>query len=137
MTRHWGRQARKTGMTALKLTGAALLAVVANVAASAQTVNPGTNSITTNPITTLTLPQQPEIAVSPASPGTAPGSFGNETTGSNPLTGLPCTGEGSLAVSGAGGLADTASPPVGSSPTTPELPTITSVFGSPSTLGSC
>jgi len=92
-----------------------------------------------NPSAPFTLPQEGEIAVSPALPGTAPGMLFNQTTtGTNPLTGLPCSGEGSLAVSGAGVLADTVTPPpdATSSPAI-QLPSITSVFGSASSLGSC
>jgi hypothetical protein len=89
----------------------------------------------------LTLPQQGETAISPALPGTGPGTLTNETTGTNPLTGLPCSGLGSLAVSGAGGLPDSATAPPGSDATTDapedELPAITSVFGSTTTLGAC
>jgi hypothetical protein len=111
-----------------KLIGVGLL-ISAATGASAQTLNP---------ITTLTLPQQSEISVSPALPSTAPGSLTSETTGTNPLTGLPCSGAGALSVSGAGGLSITTTAPPGStSPTTPQLPTITSVFGSSTALGAC
>jgi hypothetical protein len=117
----------------LKLLGGIVLILTANAAtAPAQTVNSGAS---------LTLPQQAETPVSPATPGTGPGALTNETTGTNPLTGLPCSGQGSLAVSGAGSLPDTASAPPGSDSTTDvpdnELPAITSVFGSGTTLGAC
>lgn len=88
----------------------------------------------------LLIPQQNEIPVSPATPGTLPGSLSNQTTGINPITGLPCSGQGSLAVSGAGSLADAATPPPGSDATstpTAQLPSVSSVFGTTTTLGSC
>jgi hypothetical protein len=101
---------------------AAFLAVAANAAALAQSA------------AGLTLPNQAEIPVSPATPGSV---LSNETTGSNPLTGLPCTGAGALAVSGAGGLSDSASAPPDSDSSSPQLPTVSSVFGSSTSLGSC
>lgn len=88
----------------------------------------------------LVILQRGEVPISPATPGTLPGTLNNETTGTNPLTGLPCSGQGSLAVSGAGGLADTALPPPGGDTTTEpttQLPSLTSVFGSSSSLGAC
>lgn len=92
-----------------------------------------------NTSSSVLLPQRTEIPVNPGLQGTAPGSLFTQTTGTNPLTGLPCTGEGSLAVSGAGVLADTVTPPPDAteSPAV-QLPAITSVFGSASSsLGSC
>jgi hypothetical protein len=91
----------------------------------------------TNPITSLTLPQQRELAVSPSTPGTTPGSLSGETSGTNPITGLPCSGQGSLAVSGAGALPDVATPPPDETSATPQLPSAASVFGPQTTLGSC
>jgi hypothetical protein len=113
----------------LKLAIAMLL--TAGAGASAQT--------TPNPFNNLTVPNQAEVPVSPVTPATTPGSvLTGESTGSNPFTGLPCSGAGSLSVSGVGGLADTATPPPGADDTaTPQLPTMTSVFGSATTLGSC
>jgi hypothetical protein len=59
---------------------------------------------TTNPVlsgqSTL-LQARSELSVSPATPT---GLLTN-TTGTNPLTGLPCTGPDALSISGAGGLA--------------------------------
>jgi hypothetical protein len=114
--------------TPLQLIGLTILVLAATATASAQTVNP---------ITTLTVPQQAEVPISPATPGTNPGSLNNETTGTNPITGLPCSGAGSLSVSGAGGLSDSATPPPDSTSPTPELPSLNSVFGSSTSLGSC
>jgi hypothetical protein len=85
----------------------------------------------------LTLPEQPEVPVSPAASGTAPGTLTNETTGTNPLTGLPCAGVGSLAVTEAGALPATSSSPPDDGTPTDALPSLNSVFGSGSTLGSC
>jgi hypothetical protein len=111
----------------LKLIALMLLAAAASPAALAQT-----------PLTGLTVPNSAEIPVSPVTPGTTPGSvLIGESSGTNPLTGLPCSGAGSLAVTGVGGLSDTATPPPGGDSSTPQLPTLTSVFGTSSTLGSC
>ena len=98
-----------------------------------------------NPSMTFTLPQMAEPSVSPINPGTLPGStaaIGGSATGTNPITGLPCNGAGSLAVSGAGGLPGTATPPPQVSRETLDqipvgTPPTTSVFGSQSNLGSC
>ena len=93
-----------------------------------------------NPTLPFTLPEVAEPPVSPINPGTTPGS-GGSGTGTNPLTGLPCNGAGSLSVSGAGGLPDTATPPPGTSETLDQIPVgappTTSIFGSQSNLGSC
>ena len=89
-----------------------------------------------NPVTILTVPNQAEVPISAVTPATTPGSLlTGESTGSNPLTGLPCSGAGSLSVSGVGGLADSATPPPDADTSTPQLPTITSVFGTATTLG--
>lgn len=97
-----------------------------------------------NPSVPFTVPQMPEPPVSPINPGTLPGStsaVGGAATGSNPITGLPCDGSGSIAVSGAGGLPGTATAPVGTSETLDQIPVgappVTSIFGSQSNLGSC
>jgi hypothetical protein len=82
----------------------------------------------------VTLPEAPELAVSPALPS---GLLTGESTGSNPLTGLPCAGGGASAVSGLGGLADTTTPPPGDDSADLQAPPIVSVFGSGTTLGTC
>jgi hypothetical protein len=83
----------------------------------------------------ITLPEIPELAVSPALPS---GLLSGESSGSNPLTGLPCTGGGASAVSGVGGLGDTTTPPQGDDSGAEQLPPFVSVFGSgSSTLGAC
>jgi hypothetical protein len=100
----------------LKLIGIALL-ISAATGASAQTLSPPA-----------------EVAVSPALPSTAE-PLTSENTGRNPLTGLPCSGTVATSVTGAGGLGAAAT--VGSPSTTPQLPTVTSVFGSTTSLGAC
>ena len=92
---------------------------------------------TVNPFVPQLVPQPAETPVSPVTPSTTPGGLTNETSGNNPLTGLPCTGQGSLAVSGAGALSDSATPPPDQTLLTPQLPTLSSVFGSSTALGSC
>jgi hypothetical protein len=82
----------------------------------------------------VTLPEAPELAVSPALPS---GLLTGETTGANPLSGLPCAGGGASAVSGVGGLGDTTTPPPGGDSADVQAPPIVSVFGSGSTLGAC
>jgi hypothetical protein len=97
-----------------------------------------------NPTMPLTLPQMAEPPVSPINPGTLPGStaaIGGSATGSNPVTGLPCNGSGSISVSGAGGLPGTATPPPGTAETLDQIPVgappTTSIYGSQQNLGSC
>jgi hypothetical protein len=82
----------------------------------------------------FTLPEGPELAVSPALPS---GLLSGETSGTNQLTGLPCSGGGASAVSGVGGLGDTTTPPPNDDSADLQAPPIVSVFGSGSTLGAC
>jgi hypothetical protein len=97
-----------------------------------------------NPTNPFSLPQMPEPPVSPINPGTLPGTtsaIGGSATGTNPITGLPCNGSGSIAVSGAGGLPGTATPPPGLNETLGQIPVgtppFTSIYGSQTNLGSC
>jgi hypothetical protein len=98
-----------------------------------------------NAYTPFTLQQQLEQPVSPINPGTQPGStaaIGGSATGTNPITGLPCNGSGSVAVSGAGGLPGTATPPPGLSTETLDqipvgTPPVNSIYGSQNNLGAC
>jgi hypothetical protein len=98
-----------------------------------------------NAFSPYTLQQQPEQPVSPINPGTLPGTtaaIGGSATGTNPITGLPCNGSGSISVSGAGGLPGTATPPPGLSTETQEqipvgTPPVTSIYGSQNNLGPC
>jgi hypothetical protein len=98
-----------------------------------------------NAFSPYTVQQTPETPVSPINPGTLPGTtaaVGGSATGTNPITGLPCNGSGSISVSGAGGLPDTATPPPGLSTETLDqipvgTPPVTSIYGSQNNLGSC
>ena len=98
-----------------------------------------------NAFSAFSLPEQPEPAVSPINPGTLPGStaaIGGSAIGTNPVTGLPCNGSGSISVSGAGGLPGTATPPPGLSTETLEqipvgTPPYNSIYGSQNNLGAC
>jgi hypothetical protein len=98
-----------------------------------------------NAFSPFSLPETSEPAVSPINPGTLPGStaaIGGSATGTNPITGLPCNGSGSIAVSGAGGLPGTATPPPDLSTETLDqipvgAPPVTSIYGSQNNLGSC
>lgn len=95
-----------------------------------------------NPFSAFSLPEMPEPPVSPINPGTLPGtSSAAGVTGTNPLTGRPCNGAGSLSISGAGGLPGTSSAPAGSSETLDKIPVgtppFTSIYGSQSSLGAC
>jgi hypothetical protein len=92
----------------------------------------------------FSLPEMPEPPVSPINPGTLPGTtsaIGGSATGTNPITGLPCNGSGSISVSGAGGLPGTATPPPGVNETLGQIPVgtppFTSIYGSQTNLGSC
>jgi hypothetical protein len=92
----------------------------------------------------FSLPEMPEPPVSPINPGTLPGTtsaIGGSATGTNPITGLPCNGTGSISVSGAGGLPGTATPPPGLNETLGQIPVgtppFTSIYGSQTNLGSC
>jgi hypothetical protein len=82
----------------------------------------------------LGTPVAPEVAVSPATPR---GLLGNESTGLNPLTGLPCSGGGASAITGVGGLGDTTTPPPGGDLSVEQLPPPQSIYGTGSTLGAC
>jgi hypothetical protein len=99
--------------------------------------------IAQNPSNPFTLQQMPEPPVSPINPGTLPGTASAAgVTGTNPLTGLPCNGAGSLAISGAGGLpGSTSSPPPGTVETLGNIPVgtqpFTSIYGTQSSLGAC
>jgi hypothetical protein len=103
------------------------------LAQNLNTSNPLQSGNTTNPVlsgNTTVLPPRHQAPVSPAFPS---GLLNNVTNGTNPLTGLPCSGPGSLSVSGAGGLPGATVPPVNGE-TTPQLPA--SVFGN-NTSGAC
>lgn len=96
-----------------------------------------------NSFSSFTLQQMPEPPVSPVNPGTLPGTASAAgVTGTNPITGLPCNGAGSISVSGAGGLpGSTSSPPAGTTETLGNIPVgtqpFTSIYGTQSSLGAC
>jgi len=129
------------GLSVLVLTATGTMAL-----AQQNTAIPLENGMTFNPIpspstSSQLLPATPENPVSPALPNTAGGVLTNTTTGTNTLTGLPCSGPGSLSVSGAGGLPGTTAAPVNGSPVpttgTIQSPAFPSVFGSANTSGAC
>jgi len=126
---------RLIGLSALALTTSATMVLAQQ--------NPATtlqNGMTFNPIPSTSstlLPSRTENPVSPALPTATGGVLTNTTTGTNPLTGLPCSGPGSLSVSGAGGLPGTTTPPVNGNTGIPQLPAFPSVYGSANTSGAC
>jgi hypothetical protein len=129
-------------MTANRLivVGPSVLVVIATATASLaqNTGNPMLSGNTVNPVlsgNSTILPARSELSVSPAVPSS--GLLSNSTTGTNRLTGLPCSGPGSLSVSGAGGLPGATAPPLNGDSATPQLPTFPSVFGTASTSGAC
>jgi hypothetical protein len=120
-----------------------VLTATATVAfAQLNTSNPVLSGNTVNPVfsgqSTL-LPARTELSISPSIPT---GLLSN-TTGTNPLTGLPCTGPGALSISGAGTLPGSTSPAVNGSVigtaqgTTSQLPAFPSVFQPGGIGGAC
>jgi hypothetical protein len=97
---------------------------------------------TTNPVlsgqSTL-LQARSELSISPATPS---GLLSN-TTGTNPLTGLPCTGPGALSISGTGTLPGSTTPAVNGSAigtasgTSSQIAAFPSVFQPGGTGGAC
>ena len=69
---------------------------------------------TQNPSASLTIPQRSEVPVSPTTPGTLPGTQAGPgtTIATSPITGQPCSGNGSSALNGglAGALATSDQP---------------------------
>lgn len=85
-----------------------------------------------NPSTSLTIPQQSEVPVSPTTPGTLPGTQAGPGTaiGTNPITGQPCTGGGASALNGGlAGAPTTSDQPGASSQATAGLPPNNSIYG--------
>ena len=125
------------------LVGLSALALITCATMALAQQNPATtlqNGITFNPIPSTSstlLPPPTENPVSPALATTTGGVLTNTTAGTNPLSGLPCSGPGSLSVSGAGGLPGTSAPPVNGNTGTPQLPAFPSVYGSANTSGAC
>lgn len=95
-------RAKRVGQTALTafLFAACMMLFMASYAAIAPAQNLSSS---------LTLPQQPEVPVSPSTPGTLPGTTAGPDTavGTNPVTGTPCIG----GVPGAPIIADQPSQP--------------------------
>jgi hypothetical protein len=121
----------RISLSALVLTATATV----TLAQQNPTFNPLPPPSTSSPL----LPATPESPVSPALPtGLLP-----NTTGTNPLTGLPCTGPGSLSVSGSGALPGSTAPPVNGSAigtasgTSSQIPGFSSVFQPGGTSGAC
>ena len=124
------------------LIGVCLIILTATAALAQNTSNPALSGNTVNPVlsgqSTL-LPARTELSITPSIPT---GLLSN-TTGTNPLTGLPCTGPGSLAISGAGTLPGSTSPAVNGSVigtangTTSQLPAFPSVFQPGGIGGAC
>jgi hypothetical protein len=113
--------------------GARSAAMHNQVQRSARTSGGAPLLLAQNPFAAFSLPEVPEPPVSPINPGTLPGTTSAAgVTGTNPLTGRPCNGAGSLSISGAGALPGTSSPANISSPTP-----FTSIYGSQSSLGAC
>jgi hypothetical protein len=127
----------------LELVGLSILALIlsSNLSAAQNTSNSLLSGNTTNPVlsgNSTILPARSELSVSPSTPT---GLLTN-TTGTNPLTGLPCTGPGALSVSGAGTLPGTTSPPVngsdiGAATGSVQIPTFPSVFQPGGAAGAC
>jgi len=77
----------------------------------------------------LTLPEAPEMPVSPITPGLLPGTTAQDIgIGTNPITGAPCLGGGSSAINGGLPSVSTA-PDQPGQPDIAGLPPDTSVFG--------
>jgi len=148
----WVKFAVGTALTAVAVTliGAAASATIGGPNGWS-VIRPLPNAAVTGPMvlaqnltSPFSLPEMPEPPVSPINPGTLPGTtsaIGGSATGTNPITGLPCNGTGSISVSGAGGLPGTATPPPGVNETLGQIPVgtppFTSIYGSQTNLGSC
>ena len=150
MRPRYADRAALMAFAAIVLAGAGAFATIghANVLGAPRTLpNAAAKSplvLAQNPTNPFSLPQMPEPPVSPINPGTLPGTtsaIGGSATGTNPITGLPCNGSGSISVSGAGGLPGTATPPPGVNETLGRIPVgtppFTSIYGSQTNLGSC
>jgi hypothetical protein len=122
------------------LIGLGVIILTATAALAQNTSNPALSGNTVNPVlsgNSTLLPARQQLSVSPALPtGLLP-----NTTGTNPLTGLPCTGPGALSISGAGSLPGSTTAPVNGSliGTTQAIqtPAFQSVFQSGGTGGAC
>ena len=84
-----------------------------------------------NSSSSLTIPQQSEVPVSPTTPGTLPGTQAGAgtTIGTNPVTGQPCTGGASALNGGLAGAPTTSDQPGEPSQQTAGLPPNNSIYG--------
>jgi len=85
-----------------------------------------------NPSSSLTIPQQSEVPVSPTTPGTLPGTQAGPgtTVGTNSVTGQPCTGGGASALNGGlPGAPTTSDQPGEPGQATAGLPPNNSIYG--------
>jgi hypothetical protein len=123
-------QSRRIGQIAL--TAFFLVGIAAAAHAQLQFIPP---TPTLNPTQPFALPTTLENPVSPTDPGTLPGMSG-PTIGTNPITGLPCTGGGSSAVDGGDSLPG-ATPPTDQNSV--GLPPVGSVYGlgNEADIGAC
>jgi hypothetical protein len=135
-SRHFGkiRHLGRTVVVNLVITAGvgfvvATFVVAGTTRGQAQTIPPPV--ITTNPSSSLTLPQQPETPVSPTTPGTLPGTTAaNIGVGTNSITGAPCLGGGSSAVTGGiPGAPTAADQPAQPGQAVTGLPSNTSIYG--------
>lgn len=138
----------KVALAAALIAGGAALGTVAAAAAgyaqgfAAVKLSPSATArppliLAQNAFTPFSLPQTGEPAVSPINPGSLPGStaaIGGSASGTNPITGMPCNGSGSISTSGAGGLPGT-SPTPGQIPV--GVPPTSSIYSSQQNLGAC
>jgi len=79
-----------------------------------------------------TIPEAPEVPVSPTTPGTLPGTGAGigSAIGTNPITGQPCLGGGSSSLTGGlTGVPTTADQPGEPGQDTAGLPPNNSIFG--------
>jgi hypothetical protein len=116
------RRVEQTAMTAFFVAACAMFFIAAYAAvAHAQ-----------NPSTSLTIPQQSEVPVSPTTPGTLPGTDAGAATsvGTNPITGQPCLGRGASAFNGGlAGAPTTSDQPAEPGQDTNGLPPNNSIYG--------
>jgi hypothetical protein len=146
----------KSALAAVLITAGTVLGAIAGAVAGhaqgfagARALLPATATLplirVQNALSPFSLPETGEPPVSPINPGSLPGStaaIGGSATGTNPVTGLPCNGSGSISVSGAGGLPGTATPPPGTSTETLDqipvgVPPTSSIYSSQANLGAC
>ena len=123
-------------LSVIILVATATVSLAQNTGASLLSGN-ATNPVLSGQSTLLSA--RSELSVSPSTPT---GLLSN-TSGTNPLTGLPCTGPAALSISGAGTLPGSTSPAVNGSAdqaangTTSQIPAFPSVFQPGGVGGAC